>query len=610
MMKISKQKTIFLVLIFLGILGAADISLAADVYVTQNTSGYDTGENCDNAHSASWFNSNATGGNVYHLCGTFAGTDGSTMLTPPSGSAGNILTILFEQDALLVASYWGSASAGAITISNKSYISIDGGINGAIKNTANGTSLANHQTSTGIFINASNNIEIKNLTINNIYVNEGSLSTAIDTDGRETSNIRTGGSLTNVSIHDCTLDNSRSGVRVDFDNDALDTIEIYNNHFTDHAWHISFGAGNGGESTTNILVHDNEFTGWENWTCPAWAAYCYAGVSTWNVGMTYNLNDRVVYNGAYYKSLQNSNTGNTPPNVSWWANLDVYHTDGIIAFGKRGNPFVGSFYNNYFHGSLGDGSATAFIYCTHGGGTSGYGSTCKIYNNLLVETSGKKANWMLSTGGSTTGHEIYNNTLVGQDTTAGIGMMLSGNNIKVKNNIVYNKKLAIASYESLPGAIFASVSDSNNNIFVVQSGNKFSFNDGLVYYDWTQWQALGYDLNSSTSDPSLSASYAPDSDMDPSVNVGADLSSVFTTDKNGVSRPQGAVWDIGAYEYAEIGALQGDLNSDGTVNIFDYNLLLTNFGNATCGNVADINTDCTVNIFDYNIMLTNFGQSG
>jgi len=55
---------------------------------------------------------------------------------------------------------------------------------------------------------------------------------------------------------------------------------------------------------------------------------------------------------------------------------------------------------------------------------------------------------------------------------------------------------------------------------------------------------------------------------------------------------------------------QGDLNSDGTVNIFDYNLLLTNFGNATCGNVADINTDCTVNIFDYNIMLTNFGQSG
>ena len=56
-------------------------------------------------------------------------------------------------------------------------------------------------------------------------------------------------------------------------------------------------------------------------------------------------------------------------------------------------------------------------------------------------------------------------------------------------------------------------------------------------------------------------------------------------------------------------ALQGDLNSDGTVNIFDYNLLLANFGNAECGNVADINVDCTVNIFDYNILLSNFGQS-
>jgi hypothetical protein len=54
-------------------------------------------------------------------------------------------------------------------------------------------------------------------------------------------------------------------------------------------------------------------------------------------------------------------------------------------------------------------------------------------------------------------------------------------------------------------------------------------------------------------------------------------------------------------------ALTGDLNSDGVVDIFDYNIFLQNFGAINCGNVADLNGDCKVNIFDYNILLENFG---
>src|SRR5437763_1113012 len=74
---------------------------AADIYITQNTSGGDSGANCANAHSASWFNSNASGGNIYHLCGTFTGTAGQNMLVAPAGSAGNTLTILFEPGAIM-----------------------------------------------------------------------------------------------------------------------------------------------------------------------------------------------------------------------------------------------------------------------------------------------------------------------------------------------------------------------------------------------------------------------------------------------------------------------------------------------------------------------------
>jgi len=52
----------------------------------------------------------------------------------------------------------------------------------------------------------------------------------------------------------------------------------------------------------------------------------------------------------------------------------------------------------------------------------------------------------------------------------------------------------------------------------------------------------------------------------------------------------------------------GDLDRDGDVDIFDYNILVRNFGNKDCGNQADIDGDCDVDIFDYNILVRNFGK--
>ncbi len=57
-----------------------------------------------------------------------------------------------------------------------------------------------------------------------------------------------------------------------------------------------------------------------------------------------------------------------------------------------------------------------------------------------------------------------------------------------------------------------------------------------------------------------------------------------------------------------VAPLPGDLNHDGKINISDYNLLLQNFGNTTCGSVADIDGNCKVDIFDYNILVGNFGK--
>jgi len=56
------------------------------------------------------------------------------------------------------------------------------------------------------------------------------------------------------------------------------------------------------------------------------------------------------------------------------------------------------------------------------------------------------------------------------------------------------------------------------------------------------------------------------------------------------------------------GKIPGDLDKDGDVDIFDYNLIIQHFGNTSCGNVADIDGNCKVDIFDYNILIENFGK--
>jgi len=53
-----------------------------------------------------------------------------------------------------------------------------------------------------------------------------------------------------------------------------------------------------------------------------------------------------------------------------------------------------------------------------------------------------------------------------------------------------------------------------------------------------------------------------------------------------------------------------DINSDGKVDIFDYNLIITNFGKTGAAGFtsSDIDTNGKVDIFDYNTLISNFGK--
>jgi hypothetical protein len=53
----------------------------------------------------------------------------------------------------------------------------------------------------------------------------------------------------------------------------------------------------------------------------------------------------------------------------------------------------------------------------------------------------------------------------------------------------------------------------------------------------------------------------------------------------------------------------GDANGDNAVNIFDYNILIANYGKSLCGVTnADFDGNCTINIFDYNVLIANYGK--
>jgi parallel beta-helix repeat protein len=169
-----------------------------------------------------------------------------------------------------------------------------------------------------------------------------------------------------------------------------------------------------------------------------------------------------------------------------------------------GTPSNNIIRNNkiYNNGLLTQGSdTTAFGLLFHSGGNN------EAYNNLIYNnTSGVAIN-----GGSN--NQIYNNTVYGNTSNgyAGIEISSGSSGTIVKNNILWQN-----SYDSI----------SDSGAGTIQSNNL-------------------------TTDPKFMNASANDFHLQstsPAVNAGATISQV-TTDKDGVIRPVGCCYDIGAYEY-------------------------------------------------------------
>jgi len=55
-------------------------------------------------------------------------------------------------------------------------------------------------------------------------------------------------------------------------------------------------------------------------------------------------------------------------------------------------------------------------------------------------------------------------------------------------------------------------------------------------------------------------------------------------------------------------AKKGDTNGDSNVDIFDFNILMVNWGSIIAGNPADLDGNNSVDIFDFNLLMINWGK--
>jgi hypothetical protein len=90
----------------------------------------------------------------------------------------------------------------------------------------------------------------------------------------------------------------------------------------------------------------------------------------------------------------------------------------------------------------------------------------------------------------------------------------------------------------------------------------------------------------------------------PAIDAGDNLG--LNNDYEGNTRPQGAGYDIGAFEYSSGTVLNADINGDGFVNIIDLILVSQRYGSNNYYGNEDVNGDNQVNLIDLIIVAQNF----
>ena len=499
-------------------------SSATDVYITPNGSPISGTPCTSNTQPPSWFNNSANWGagtskigpgTTVHLCGTFTASAGASgyLTFQGGGSSGSPVSLRFESGAVLTAPYWGSK--GAISaVGGLSYVVVDGGKNGTIQATLNGSPGATclggacQYQQNGFAVNMSpgsascNNCEIKNLTISDMYMHTASSN---DSGGN-------------------------NGIGMNGNN-----ISIDNNSIHDTCWAINTGYAPAG--TSNVSVFNNTLYNIDH------------GVAVGDTGNAASLSGLYIYGNVIHDFSNWDTTGN------YW------HHDGIHVFANYTSSISPPvmIYNNYIYGNWGA-NDNAGIYLEVYANSSNMG-THYVFNNIFAPSGGMCANGAINDLVHGTGMNFYNNTMVGNGVGA-CGVLVGSQ--AATSSVIEN---SIYSGNGMSGqtAIIDTTGGSTMSTSDYNSWYKTYTGDAMRYNAWYTSVALwtsgtGFDRNSITSNPNLNSNYQPNSGS-PVIGAGTNLYSTcngqpvpglgaLCNDYAGNPRPSSGNWDIGAYAYA------------------------------------------------------------
>ena len=498
-----RRVQVFVVLAFAF---GAEMSLAKNVYVSQNAAGGNTGADCADAHPASWFNTATNwgagsaqigAGDTVHLCGAFNGVAGQNMLTTQgSGISGKPITILFEPGASLSAPYWDGTN-GAIHINGQSYIVVDGGTNGTIRNTQNGTALTYQQTSRGVQIDNGNNVTVQNVIVTNFYVR-----TEDSTDSTDVICIGAGGASDYITYQNNTLDHCRIGFA--FTNDTASSTH------------------------GNLVIRNNTETFWEH-------GITIASSATNGIVSGVTVSGNSLGGGSY---LWDSGSAN------------MWHHDGIHMFSQVSGSSVNNvqIYNNYFYGIWSRDAGYAASHITAAIFLEQIGSGSLMFNNVIDFSQGGALNqptngYIMCKGSGSNNCGMYNNTFYGISDYAQAFSCSSNSGHIFQNNVAYQT-------DGMYAPSGCTIAASNNNVFYGTTGWT---QNGSMLNSLSAWRSTtGFDGNSVAVNPLMTLGTYSLTTGSPAIGLGANLTSLgiaaLMQDKNGVARPTSGAWDSGAIQ--------------------------------------------------------------
>jgi hypothetical protein len=294
---VLRKVVTMLALVAASLFGVASANAKA-FYVSGSSNRTTGGTSCGDALSVAWLNNSSSWGSASHqigpgttvfLCGRFQGRPGQQLLVAHgNGTASAPITIKFMPGAILSAPYW--SGLGAIYLQGRSYITVDGGTNGIIENTANGTGRAYRQNSVAIYGLWCNNCTVQNLTIQNLYVR----TSATDLAPTHSTNCVYWHQANNMTVNHITCHDTAWAVVGDGNNFTLSNSNIY---------HVDHGVASGPSGkTSGFSIHNNHFHDFANWDSPT-NTYHHDGIHLWG------QNGGTVTNGSIYANTFDGDFG-------------------------------------------------------------------------------------------------------------------------------------------------------------------------------------------------------------------------------------------------------------------------------------------------------------